>query len=299
MGSICFKTGCNAKASDAKAVPASEEDLDQLKEVCATAAVPGSASKPGSVSSTAPAGENLQQEIQVTPPTGAQPVGRQEEPRGSPVMQQTNDGQTAVDSSLPTAAANPAPQIVTQDGTGTPTQIPMAATEHNSGGPATESPRSRARKEGRRDPGKYSSGGSLGSAGTLDDEAAAVLRKYAERNKPSRDKFLSGPGKLVRQMSPQVDAQDAAGPPGQVPGRPPSETSGSTIEERMIGVLVKYDIFDDIDADRLKEFDEIFAKVKQSSNYEAHKGKQKKDRSKFSTAAGVTTDDETGELKVT
>jgi len=139
---------------------------------------------------------------------------------------------------------------------------------------------------------------------SLNEQASISLRTYAKRNKPAKNKkkFMTGPACLgaaadVPPAKTEPTSSDALNEKTE-----PSEPSpkSSTIEEQMIGVLVEYDIFDEIDADRLKEFDEMFSKVKLKSNYEAHKKKMKGlNKSKFSTACVVATDTETGDTKIT
>jgi len=153
---------------------------------------------------------------------------------------------------------------------------------------------------------------SLSSNG-LNNEASQSLRKYAKRNKPNKEKFMTSPGlrdERKRSFTPEQNVSLLSSPPGtidEVTKATPSEMSEgskstkSTIEEKMIGVLlVKYDLFEEIDAERLKEFDDLFLKVKKTSNYEAHKRKTAKmNKSKFNTACAVCTDEDTGDTKIT
>lgn len=131
---------------------------------------------------------------------------------------------------------------------------------------------------------------SSASSLTLDQEASQNLRKFAKRNRPpNRDKFKTQPAASTLSTPTLLNV------PGEA-AEPVEEKEMPTLDQK----IMKFDIFDDIDGDRLKEFDDLFAKVMQSSNYEAHKKKTKSlNKNKFSTACAVTTDEETGQTSIT
>jgi hypothetical protein len=160
------------------------------------------------------------------------------------------------------------------------------------------------------------------SSRNLDAEASESLRLYAQRNRPKKekrgvDKFKTHTGvndendiispeatkalleelqslqfkagitaKKDEMSEAATTAPDTEGVGAEVASK------GSTLDETTI---IKYNIFEDIDGDRLKEFDELFNKFKGSSNYEEHKKKSKKNPNKYSTLGGITTDYTTGE----
>mmetsp|Transcript_421 Transcript_421/g.797 ORF Transcript_421/g.797 Transcript_421/m.797 type:complete len:249 (-) Transcript_421:48-794(-) len=140
---------------------------------------------------------------------------------------------------------------------------------------------------------------------SLDATASASLKQFAKRNKPKKDmnKFMThsgGTSQAVAEEPPfttlgscpivsedKIDANSG----GQDQAPPDKDALREKLSEKM----QRFDIFDDLDAERLKEFDDIFNKVKDTSNYEAHKKRSRKiDPNKFSTCNGVTTDQATG-----
>jgi hypothetical protein len=126
------------------------------------------------------------------------------------------------------------------------------------------------------------------ASSSVDPQTTARLRKYAQRNRPSRDKFNSQPASPCGIAGRSIASYQSE-----------AQVTEENISLRLDQKMVKYDIFDDVDAERLKEFDDIFAKIVKNSNYEAHKKKSKDRKSKFSTASHVTSDEETGVSSIT
>lgn len=131
------------------------------------------------------------------------------------------------------------------------------------------------------------------NSNSLDEDQSALLRQYAKRNRPSKKaggkgRFMSTPA-AITPIDAEDPAENTAVEQASMPVMP-------VFEEKM----KKYDIFDSIDGDRLKEFDELFSQVKKNSNYEAHKKKTRNlSKNKFATSAAVSTDEETGQTSIT
>lgn len=78
--------------------------------------------------------------------------------------------------------------------------------------------------------------------------------------------------------------------PARFMSSPPS-SSGDAYHAPLDARIAQFDIFDSLDAERLREFDEMFHKVKSKSNYDAHTLKTKKhDPGKFISCAVVSAD---------
>mmetsp|Transcript_72494 Transcript_72494/g.172829 ORF Transcript_72494/g.172829 Transcript_72494/m.172829 type:complete len:208 (-) Transcript_72494:64-687(-) len=130
------------------------------------------------------------------------------------------------------------------------------------------------------------------TASWLDSAASESLKRFAERNRPQ-----TGPGVWAAGAPVVASKSDAHFyRPGASRSSLPigGVDDGDSLEQTSENVAFsRYDIFDDVDEDRLKEFEEIIEKIKQKSNYAEHT-KRAKRHNKFSTCAGVTENEETG-----
>mmetsp|Transcript_70633 Transcript_70633/g.132182 ORF Transcript_70633/g.132182 Transcript_70633/m.132182 type:complete len:209 (+) Transcript_70633:94-720(+) len=154
--------------------------------------------------------------------------------------------------------------------------------------PSTPTPtRAKADQRGRPSDQKQSRQGSIASTKScLDSAASESLKKFAERNRPA-----SGPP--VRAM---LSVKTDGGCVNQGGATRLSLPIGAPLGEDPLPrshPLARYDIFDDVDEERLKEFEEVFEMVKNRSNYAEHM-KWAKRMNTFVTCAGVTQNEETG-----
>mmetsp|Transcript_39078 Transcript_39078/g.48437 ORF Transcript_39078/g.48437 Transcript_39078/m.48437 type:complete len:148 (-) Transcript_39078:48-491(-) len=121
-------------------------------------------------------------------------------------------------------------------------------------------------------------------------EATEALKKFVRKNRnPDRSKFMSVPTPTV--LTP-VDVDAGEEPPAS------SVTLPNTIEglnlqdqaalKKLSEKIAKFDIFDSIDEDRIKEFEAASEKSVAESNYKEHKAKSKKiDPNKFASVSVV------------
>lgn len=135
------------------------------------------------------------------------------------------------------------------------------------------------------------------------------MKRFVKKNRPGggalASKFVSegGPvgGKLASSsmpLAPQTATSPKCGEP--LARVPDSEAEGVPEEEDDLPTqFKKFDIFDNIDEERIAEFESVFAKTREQSNYDDFKKKQKKaDPKKFATCNGVT-EKEDGNLVLT
>jgi len=143
----------------------------------------------------------------------------------------------------------------------------------------------------------------------FDVEATEKLRQFGKRNRPKKDtnKFATHSGGLDSgtALSPITQEPEGATALAAEPAHNGSgvllnlsevaalTTDIQSAEPKIDEGMVRYDIFDNLDAERVKEFEDMFKKVRDASNYEEHKKKSKKhDPNKFSTCTGVVNFDE-------
>lgn len=144
-------------------------------------------------------------------------------------------------------------------------------------------------------------GSNVSARSELQQKDETALKAFGKRNKPKKaaSRFATSAG-LTGMTGGGLAGFSSFGAQGSMPPitsenekEASPDAEGSTVLDAKIA---KFDIFDNLDENRMAEFEEIFAKVKETSNYEAHKKKNKKHNpNKFSTCTGVVgTDEETG-----
>lgn len=208
-----------------------------------------------------------------------------------------------------TPASPPPPHKVGAAGAAVPAVATPAWTESTGNGPAGE------------DMNMEDASGTLGKQSLdpdpdiakghvqFDVEATEKLRQFGKRNRPKKDKnkFATHSGGLDSGMASSPITQEPEGAT-TLSAEPAHSGSGALLNLSEVAALttdiqlaepkidegmVRYDIFDNLDAERVKEFEDMFKKVKDASNYEEHKKKSKKhDPNKFSTCTGVVNFDE-------
>uniref|UniRef100_A0A6T0ZSN9 Uncharacterized protein n=1 Tax=Alexandrium monilatum TaxID=311494 RepID=A0A6T0ZSN9_9DINO len=112
----------------------------------------------------------------------------------------------------------------------------------------------------------------------LDPAAAQALKQFVKKNRPPQPQattpvFLSEP------------AYDTAGDGEDAVQKVPTVIDPNSLSPD----IRKFDIFDTIDEDRVKEFESHFQEARVESNYDEFKSNfNKKDAKKFMTSTGVT-----------
>mmetsp|Transcript_53965 Transcript_53965/g.101208 ORF Transcript_53965/g.101208 Transcript_53965/m.101208 type:complete len:154 (-) Transcript_53965:109-570(-) len=130
-------------------------------------------------------------------------------------------------------------------------------------------------------------------------EAAEALKKFVKKNRTSKDraKFMSNPTPLLTPVSVPVsdEGEEEERPvepslslPGTMPGLAQVADPDGSLKKLVEEKLDKFDIFDSIDEDRIKEFEAAAERSKAQSNYKEYKAKSKKiDPNKFSSVSVV------------
>lgn len=155
----------------------------------------------------------------------------------------------------------------------------------------------------------------------LDSEAAQALKQFAKKNKPrlpARSMFSSEgdigseeEGGIAAELrasnraaTTHVSASYTLGEQERHSASEPPKSavslsglaSDASTESSLAAVpapLVKFDIFDNIDEERVREFEERSKEARAGSNYATFKAKSKKaDPNKFATCNGINTNDQ-------
>ncbi|CAE7257577.1 unnamed protein product [Symbiodinium necroappetens] len=124
-------------------------------------------------------------------------------------------------------------------------------------------------------------------------EATEALKKFVKKNRTPKDraKFMSTPTPMPPSEETGELRPDERGPepsmslPGTMPGLADADASLKKLVEEK---LVKFDIFDSIDEERIKDFEAAAERSKAQSNYKEYKAKNKKiDPNKFASVTVV------------
>ncbi|CAK9096741.1 unnamed protein product [Durusdinium trenchii] len=121
-------------------------------------------------------------------------------------------------------------------------------------------------------------------------EAAEALKKFVRKNRnPDRGKFMSMPTPVV--LTP-VDLEDEISTEIPTSSITLPGTAGFNLDDQVPTELAdkfsKFDIFDTIDEERMKEFEAAAERSCAESNYKEHKAKSKKlDPNKFTSVSVV------------
>eukprot|EP00434_Breviolum_minutum_P010996 symbB.v1.2.009700.t1/scaffold594.1/size183492/7 len=120
-------------------------------------------------------------------------------------------------------------------------------------------------------------------------EAAEALRKFVKKNRnPDRAKFMSLPTPMVlTPVEGEAPGEQQPTPSISLPG---TAAAGLEADEalKLAEKLCKFDIFDSIDEERIKEFEAAAERSMAQSNYKEHKAKSKKiDPNKFASVSVV------------
>mmetsp|Transcript_159035 Transcript_159035/g.486731 ORF Transcript_159035/g.486731 Transcript_159035/m.486731 type:complete len:135 (+) Transcript_159035:132-536(+) len=112
----------------------------------------------------------------------------------------------------------------------------------------------------------------------LDPVAAQALKQFVKKNRPGPTQ----PATLPYLSEPVPEGLPADASTDAVQAVPSIDTSSLAPSIR------KFDIFDNIDEDRVQEFESLFAEARAASNYDEFRNKAKKaDPNKFMTSSGV------------
>mmetsp|Transcript_69024 Transcript_69024/g.191055 ORF Transcript_69024/g.191055 Transcript_69024/m.191055 type:complete len:143 (+) Transcript_69024:126-554(+) len=124
---------------------------------------------------------------------------------------------------------------------------------------------------------------------TLDPDAAQALKQFVKKNRPlpaaaPEPAYTSEPAKS-RGKEPCATAPQAL------------EPGIASLTPALAPAYRKFDIFDNLDEDRVAEFEQLFAEARAASNYDQFKSKSKKvDPNKFTTCSGVHVKDDGGRV---
>mmetsp|Transcript_70991 Transcript_70991/g.197203 ORF Transcript_70991/g.197203 Transcript_70991/m.197203 type:complete len:157 (-) Transcript_70991:239-709(-) len=137
----------------------------------------------------------------------------------------------------------------------------------------------------------------------LDANAAEALKKFAKKNRPSgfQARFHTVMGQVTEDPSPLVDAKREDATVCELAEKPAIEIgarsvgAGALMEAEKVPRLCdpklqNFDIFDNLDEERVRDFEQLFAESRANSNFDAFKKKNKKaDPNKFVTCSGLQT----------
>lgn len=122
--------------------------------------------------------------------------------------------------------------------------------------------------------------GALDNSASLPRDASKALKKFVRRNRPDVDR--NGLALKFKSSSPSVSPRRGSSTPQREVGS----------EDPVTKELQPFNIFEDVTQERLREFEQLFAQSRQSSNYDEFKQKTRRhDPNKFSTCCAVSTDD--------
>mmetsp|Transcript_73642 Transcript_73642/g.172795 ORF Transcript_73642/g.172795 Transcript_73642/m.172795 type:complete len:157 (+) Transcript_73642:78-548(+) len=129
-------------------------------------------------------------------------------------------------------------------------------------------------------------------------EATEALKKFVKKNRTPKDraKFMSTPTPMPIEepAEPGEPHEDERRPepsmtlPGTMPGLSLVADADASMKKLVEEKLVKFDIFDSIDEERIKDFEAAAERSKAQSNYKEYKAKNKKiDPNKFASVTVV------------
>ncbi|CAE7732333.1 unnamed protein product [Symbiodinium pilosum] len=133
-------------------------------------------------------------------------------------------------------------------------------------------------------------------------EAAEALKKFVKKNRTPKDraKFMSTPTPMLTPVEtseqgeqPAPEEERPVEPSMSLPGTMPGLSllvadADASMKKLVEEKLAKFDIFDSIDEERIKEFEAAAERSKAQSNYKEYKAKNKKiDPNKFSSVSVV------------
>mmetsp|Transcript_13911 Transcript_13911/g.29112 ORF Transcript_13911/g.29112 Transcript_13911/m.29112 type:complete len:171 (-) Transcript_13911:85-597(-) len=141
----------------------------------------------------------------------------------------------------------------------------------------------------------------------LDGAAAKALKMYARKRRPPQDKtrfYTQQPGMCYEGggieplKGPEVVVSDTEAelPKSEEKAKAAvseaTEAAAASRETPLPTILKKFDIFDNIDEERIKEYEQLFSEARAASNYDEYKKRSKKaDPNKFATCNGVDVKD--------
>mmetsp|Transcript_1684 Transcript_1684/g.2950 ORF Transcript_1684/g.2950 Transcript_1684/m.2950 type:complete len:156 (+) Transcript_1684:59-526(+) len=129
-------------------------------------------------------------------------------------------------------------------------------------------------------------------------EAAEALKKFVRKNRnPDRSKFMSLPTPVLTPVEAEAEGDKRKEGTESLPVSSasltlPGTTQGLDVEDKaalkLTEKIAKFDIFDTIDEERIKEFETAAELSVAQSNYKEHKAKSKKiDPNKFASVSVV------------
>lgn len=135
-----------------------------------------------------------------------------------------------------------------------------------------------------------------GATVLTEKEAAEALKKFVRKNRnPDRSKFKSVPTPMLTPVEAEGDKREEGTeslPVSSISLTLPGTAQGLDVEDKAVLKLMekiaKFDIFDTIDEERIKEFEAAAERSVAQSNYKEHKAKSKKiDPNKFASVSVV------------
>eukprot|EP00929_Paragymnodinium_shiwhaense_P014668 TRINITY_DN122601_c0_g1_i1.p1 TRINITY_DN122601_c0_g1~~TRINITY_DN122601_c0_g1_i1.p1 ORF type:complete len:186 (+),score=58.76 TRINITY_DN122601_c0_g1_i1:130-687(+) len=158
--------------------------------------------------------------------------------------------------------ANFKDKFLTQPGTtASPPVVPLRAAEDASAAPAAAPP--------------PAEGDAAAAAAPEANEAQQAAIAQLTPSIPEDKLLLPEGAALTLPMMPLMDPKAEHTPVGQIDTK-----------------LLKFDIFDNIDEERLRDFEHHFTEVSKNSNYSEYTKKKKKDPNKWLTVSGVQTEED-------